>query len=105
MNLSDLSVAIEELAHVAMLEKHPDKHFIAGESEIPVTGKVFGAPELAAAVHASLDFWLTSGPYSSKFEKEFARKVGMRSAHMPTTYHQDTKFIGHKTGKNLQSVV
>lgn len=49
---------------------------------IPVTGKVFGEPELTYAVQASLDFWLTSGPYSEEFERRLAKKVGMRHAFM-----------------------
>lgn len=55
---------------------------MAGESAIPVTGKVFGEAELLAAVNASLDFWLTSGPYTEKFESRFAKTVGMRHAFM-----------------------
>ena len=63
-------------------KRHPQKSFIAGESAVPVTGKVFGEEELAAAVDASLDFWLTSGPYTEKFESRFAKFVGMRHAFM-----------------------
>ena len=65
-----------------MRERHPVKEFIPGETGIPVTGKVFGAEELKAAVEASLDFWLTSGPYTEKFESRFAKTVGMRHAFM-----------------------
>lgn len=65
-----------------MSERHPKKIFIPGESVIPVTGKVFAEEELAAAVQASLDFWLTSGPYTEQFESRFAKTVGMRQAFM-----------------------
>ena len=65
-----------------MIEKHSPENFQPGISAIPVTGKVFGHPELEAAVNASLDFWLTSGPYTENFEKRFAKLIGMRSAHM-----------------------
>jgi CDP-6-deoxy-D-xylo-4-hexulose-3-dehydrase len=61
---------------------HPEKLFIPGESAVPVTGKVFGKPEIENAVKASLDFWLTSGPYAEKFESRFAKTVGMRHAFM-----------------------
>ena len=37
---------------------------------------------MLAAVSASLDFWLTSGPYTEKFESRFAKTVGMRHAFM-----------------------
>jgi CDP-6-deoxy-D-xylo-4-hexulose-3-dehydrase len=49
---------------------------------VPVSGKVFGEEELVAAVQASLDFWLTAGPYAEEFESRFAKIVGMRHAFM-----------------------
>jgi CDP-6-deoxy-D-xylo-4-hexulose-3-dehydrase len=73
---------IAELVASAMRERHPAKIFLPGESSIPITGKVFGEAELSAAVAASLDFWLTSGPYTEKFESQFAKTVGMRHAFM-----------------------
>ena len=62
--------------------RHPSTSFIKGVSSIPVTGKIFGAPEILAATGAVLDFWLTAGPYSEKFEKRLASTVGMRHAFM-----------------------
>ena len=78
----DFQLEISNLAKRAMESKHKQKKFIAGETPIPVTGKVFGSEEIEAAVNASLDFWLTSGPYTQKFESEFNKKVGMRGAYM-----------------------
>ena len=78
----DIGRRIDDLVSAALDERHSKIQFIPGESVIPVTGKVFGAPELTAAVQASLDFWLTSGPYTEKFEREFARVVGSRHAFM-----------------------
>lgn len=65
-----------------MLQRHPSAVFVPGESFVPVTGKVFGKEELSAAIEASLDFWLTSGPYTQEFESRFAKIVGMRHAFM-----------------------
>ena len=79
MNLRDLA---SELSMSAMSELHGEPSFIPGESAVPVTGKVFGKEEIEAAVNASLDFWLTSGPYTEKFESRFAKTVGMRHAFM-----------------------
>jgi CDP-6-deoxy-D-xylo-4-hexulose-3-dehydrase len=62
--------------------RHRKSLFIPGETPVPVTGKVFGEEELLAAVNASLDFWLTSGPFTEKFESRFAKTVGMRHAFM-----------------------
>jgi CDP-6-deoxy-D-xylo-4-hexulose-3-dehydrase len=73
---------INELVSIAMAERHGLNPFVPGTSIIPVTGKIFGREELTAAVEASLDFWLTAGPYTEKFESEFAKTVGMRHAFM-----------------------
>ncbi len=79
MNLRDLA---SELSMTAMSELHGERRFIPGESAVPVTGKVFGKEEIEAAVNASVDFWLTSGPYTEKFESRLAKTVGMRHAFM-----------------------
>ena len=47
---------------------------------MPVSGKVFDADELQHLVEASLDFWLTTGRFAERFEREFARWVGVRHA-------------------------
>lgn len=70
------------LSNLAIAEKHYPKKFIPGETHIPVTGKVFGKDELIAAITASLDFWLTAGPYTEEFEKKLAKTVGVRHAFM-----------------------
>ena len=80
--MSGYSPAVSDLVSQAMQSRHAQAEFIPGESSVPVTGKVFGREELTAAVEASLDFWLTSGPYTEKFESRFAKTVGMRHAFM-----------------------
>ena len=83
MKLSEnLESKIDQLVVDAFTQLHPSKAFVPGESPVPVTGKVFGKEELSAAVEASLDFWLTSGPCTEKFESRFAKTVGMRHAFM-----------------------
>jgi CDP-4-dehydro-6-deoxyglucose reductase, E1 len=78
----DLEIEALSLANKAMETLHPDSQFIPGVSPVPVTGKVFGSSEIHAAVSASLDFWLTSGPYTESFESRFAKVIGMRHAYM-----------------------
>jgi CDP-6-deoxy-D-xylo-4-hexulose-3-dehydrase len=83
MKLSEnLDSKIDHLVFDAFSELHPFNAFVPGETNIPVTGKVFGKEELSAAVEASLDFWLTAGPYTEKFESRFAKTVGMRHTFM-----------------------
>ena len=79
---NDLESGSSSLANQAMILLHPERPFIPGESAVPVTGKVFGAPEIENAIKASLDFWLTSGPYTEQFESRFSKTVGMRHAFM-----------------------
>ena len=73
---------IKDLVADEFMSRHPKNRFVPGQTAIPVTGKFFGIEELEAAVQASLDFWLTSGPYTKKFESDFAKKVGMRHSFM-----------------------
>jgi len=73
---------VASLVQSALKARHPLEPFIPGDSSVPVSGKVFGAEELTAAVEASLDFWLTAGPYTEKFERSLARTVGVRHALM-----------------------
>ena len=78
----DNSETVREMVAAAFAARHPVKKFVPGESMVAVSGKVFGEEELIAAVQASLDFWLTAGPYTEKFESRFAKIVGMRHASM-----------------------
>lgn len=70
----------EKLCALALKEKHSKPTFVPGKTYIPVSGKIFGFEELSAAVSASLDFWLTEGPYTENFESLLAKKVNVRKA-------------------------
>lgn len=60
--------------------EHAPQPFVPGETEVPVSGRVFDASELVHLVDASLEFWLTTGRYAEQFEREFARMLGVRHA-------------------------
>ncbi len=45
---------------------------------IPYAGRVFDSKEVAALVDSSLDFWLTTGRYAERFEREFAKFLGVQ---------------------------
>ena len=81
MSPDKLSKQIEELVGIAFSEIHKTSKFICGETPIPATGKVFGTPELESAVRASLDFWLTAGPYTEEFENRLARSRNASCTH------------------------
>ncbi|MCP4415212.1 MAG: lipopolysaccharide biosynthesis protein RfbH [Chloroflexi bacterium] len=60
--------------------EHSQKKFIPGETEVPVSGRVFDADEMINLVDSSLEFWLTTGRYAEQFEQKFARWMGIRHA-------------------------
>ena len=49
---------------------------------ISYASRVFDENEMMALTDATLDFWLTSGRFCDKFEKEFAAWIGVKHAHL-----------------------
>jgi len=49
---------------------------------VPVSGRVYDSTDLKYLVDSSLDFWLTSGKYATKFEKDFAKFFGLKKAYL-----------------------
>ena len=76
------SILVNQLVEHALQIRHKARPFEPGITHIPVSGKIFGETEIRAAVEASLDFWLTSGPYTEEFERRLARYFGLRTALM-----------------------
>jgi CDP-4-dehydro-6-deoxyglucose reductase, E1 len=58
--------------------KHKDKKPFTPGDRISYGGRVFDEKELVALVDSSLDFWLTTGRYAEKFEKDFAKFLGVK---------------------------
>jgi CDP-6-deoxy-D-xylo-4-hexulose-3-dehydrase len=52
--------------------------FIAGETPVPVAGRVFDADDMTSLMDATLDFWLTTGRFAAQFERDLARWWGRR---------------------------
>lgn len=65
---------VEEYYEIAFKEDE----FQAGKSRVNYGGRFFGSEELVSLVDSSLDFWLTYGRYSKKFEKNFAEYLGVK---------------------------
>ncbi len=65
-----------ELVH----KKDKTKNFEANTSRINYAGRVFDEKELVNLVDSSLDFWLTYGNYSKKFEKDLANYLNIKWA-------------------------
>lgn len=54
------------------------RDFVPGETKVNYGGRYYDDAEMVNLVDSSLDFWLTAGPWASKFEREFARWLGVR---------------------------
>lgn len=46
--------------------------------KINYSGRYFNEEEMLNLTEATLDFWLTTGRFSNEFEKEFAKKLGVK---------------------------
>ena len=55
--------------------------FKAGD-RINYAARMFDEKEMCALTDAMLDFWLTTGRFSEEFEKEFAKWIGIKYAHL-----------------------
>lgn len=56
--------------------------FVPGVTRIPYAGRVFDERELANLAEAALDFWLTAGPWTDRFEKGLARFLDLKHCSM-----------------------
>src|SRR3954469_18143765 len=56
------------------------KPFVPGQSPVPCAGRVFDDQEIVHLVDSSLDFWLTTGRFAERLEREFAARFGVRHA-------------------------
>jgi CDP-6-deoxy-D-xylo-4-hexulose-3-dehydrase len=69
---------ILQLVEQYCAETYAARAFVPGESNVPVAGRVFDAAEMRLLVDSALDFWLTTGRFADRFEREFARWTGIR---------------------------
>jgi CDP-4-dehydro-6-deoxyglucose reductase, E1 len=76
----DLRAQILERVRSFHAEAFPEAPFVPGQTPVHYAGRVFDAEELVALVDSSLDFWLTTGRFAERFEKEFAAFAGCRYA-------------------------
>lgn len=65
---------VEDYCQVA----HASKPFVAGETPVQVSGRVFDASDVKSLVDSALEFWLTTGRFNAQFERELAARIGIR---------------------------
>jgi CDP-6-deoxy-D-xylo-4-hexulose-3-dehydrase len=70
----EIATLVQEFANLA----YAPTPFVAGETMVPVSGKVIGAPELQNMVQAGLDGWLTTGRFNALFEERLAKYLGVK---------------------------
>src|SRR3954470_20342207 len=78
--LSDIKHQIHALVKEYHDEAFKVKPFVAGESNIPVSGKVFDHKELQLITDSALDGWFTTGKFNAEFEKKLAKYINVKSA-------------------------
>lgn len=61
--------------------KEKKESFKEGD-RISYASRVFDEKEMCALTDTTLDFWLTTGRFADQFEREFARWIGVRFAHL-----------------------
>ena len=76
--MDKLKEQILELTKQYYEENHKPKEFVAGKDKVNYGGRFFDEKELENLVSASLDFWLTSGEWTEKFEKGLAEYLGIK---------------------------
>jgi|APSaa5957512622_1039677.scaffolds.fasta_scaffold01518_3 CDP-6-deoxy-D-xylo-4-hexulose-3-dehydrase len=55
-----------------------EKPFVPGKSRINYAGRVYDEKEMTNLVDSALDFWLTTGRYTDRFERDFADFLGVK---------------------------
>ncbi|MCM1213549.1 MAG: lipopolysaccharide biosynthesis protein RfbH [Lachnospiraceae bacterium] len=77
-NKSESQARAEILTLVKEYHKtyHNTKEYKPGD-RIPYAGRVYDEAEMVNLVDSALEFWLTTGRYTARFEKEFAEYLGI----------------------------
>lgn len=70
----EIAALVDQYAEIT----YAPQRFVSGQTPVPVSGKVIGAPELKLMVEASLDGWLTTGRFNAEFEKRLAQYLGVK---------------------------
>lgn len=74
----EIKQVIEDYVSKYYAEFHQKPEFVPGVTPIPYAGRVYDDKELINLVDSALDFWLTTGRYAERFEREFADFLGIK---------------------------
>lgn len=76
----DIRSAIMQLVDEYCAVVHGRKGFVAGQSDVPVSGRVFDSTDVRSLIDSALEFWLTTGRFNEKFQTELAARIGVKYA-------------------------
>lgn len=63
-------------------EYHRREPFIPGVSKVNYGGRFYDAQDIMNLVDSSLDFWLTAGPWTNRFERKMADFLKIKYVHL-----------------------
>ncbi|MFC5401717.1 lipopolysaccharide biosynthesis protein RfbH [Cohnella soli] len=66
--------------HYDVKHAEPKRKAFSPGQPIPYGGRYFDENELTNLIDSSLDFWLTNGRYTERFERELAKTLGVKYA-------------------------
>ena len=76
-----IKALIAEYYHDFKKPEMSKEHFKPGD-RISYAARVYDEKEMQSLTDAVLDFWLTTGRFSEQFEREFAKWMGVKHAHL-----------------------
>jgi CDP-6-deoxy-D-xylo-4-hexulose-3-dehydrase len=65
------------IQYYEVIHRKTEGEFVPGQ-RISYAGRIFDEKEIINLIDASLDFWLTTGEYAERFEKDFAKFLGVK---------------------------
>ena len=65
-------------AYYELVHRPDPAAFVPGQTRINYGGRWFDDQEMVNLVDASLDFWLTAGPWAARFERGLAAWLGVK---------------------------
>ncbi len=72
----DILHMVEDYYKAKIIDDNPK--FIPGKSKVSYAGRIYDEKELVSLVDSALEFWLTAGKFTDKFEKDFANFLGVK---------------------------
>jgi CDP-6-deoxy-D-xylo-4-hexulose-3-dehydrase len=69
---------LEKTAEYYRLVHAEGKPFVPGKTPLSYAGRVFDEQEIVNLVDSGLEFWLTYGRFSRKFERDFGKYLGLK---------------------------